>query len=75
MTTATHTDETTGRTYTAELTGTTVEITEGGVWAGTGRWDGSEIQDCAAILGGSQDAAERIYEGLSEGLEEATAED
>jgi hypothetical protein len=43
-----------------------ITIYADGVWAGEGKLMGGTIEDCAAILGGSQDAAEAIYERIED---------
>lgn len=40
------------------LDGGAVTITVGGVWAGSGRWTGSRVEDCAVDLG--EDVWEQI---------------
>jgi hypothetical protein len=44
----------------------TITIYADNVWAGNGRLVGGSIVDCAAILGGTQDAADSIYEAIEE---------
>lgn len=49
-----------------------VEISADGVIAGCGTYSSEDgITDCDAILGGSQDAADRIYAALTDALDEA----
>lgn len=47
-----------------------ISILANGIWAGDGYLVGGIIEDCAAILGGSQDAAEAIYERIEDEIAE-----
>lgn len=47
-----------GVEYTAKIDGGKVVISAGGVWAGNGRWNGHQIEDCGADLG------DAVYEAL-----------
>lgn len=49
---------------------TTIEILADRVWAGKGKLVNGVIEDCAAILGGSQDAAEAAYEEIERAIED-----
>jgi hypothetical protein len=54
-----------GVEYTAQIDGEKVIISAGGVWAGNGRWNGHQVEDCAADLG---DAA---YEAIDAAIRNA----
>lgn len=54
-----------GVEYTAQIDGGKVIISAGGVWAGNGRWNGHQVEDCAADLG---DAA---YEAIDAAIRNA----
>lgn len=43
-----------------------------GAWAGTGKWNGQMIEDCAAHLGADDDETQAIYARLEEGLADAS---
>lgn len=47
---------------------TKITIYADNVFAGTGRLVGGIIEDCPAILGGSQDACEKIYEAIEDAI-------
>lgn len=46
-----------------------ISITVDGNWAGDGIIRNGTIEDCAAILGGSQDEADRLYAEIEEAIE------
>ena len=46
-----------------------IDIYADGVWAGSGRLVGGVIVDCSAILGGSQDSAEAIFDRIEEEID------
>lgn len=55
--------------WTADVDGTTVEIfSPDETYAGSGRWNGASIEDCAAVLGSDQDDSDRIYSGLDKAI-------
>jgi hypothetical protein len=45
-----------------------ISISVDGVWGGTGWLNDGVIEDCAAVLGGSQDESDRIYESIEEAI-------
>lgn len=45
-----------------------ISIYANGVWAGEGRFLGGKIVDCPAVLGGSQDASDEIYESIEDAI-------
>ena len=47
---------------------TKISITADGVWAGDGVMRDGHVEDCSAILGGSQDDADRIYEAIDDAI-------
>lgn len=64
-----------------KVTSYDISISEDNIWAGQGVYDHSEgvnengqgvvsgnIRDCAAILGGSQDEAEKIYAAMEDAI-------
>ena len=61
---------------TTKTTSYEISIDADGIWAGSGIYDHNEseatvsgsIRDCAAILGGSQDKAEEIYEAIEDAI-------
>ncbi len=58
------------------ITSYNISITADNVWAGNGIYDhtnngdtvSGNIRDCAAVLGGSQDKAEEIYEAIEDAI-------
>jgi hypothetical protein len=50
-----------------------ISISADGIWAGSGIYEDGNIRDCAAILGGSQDDAETIYEMIEDAITEMDA--
>lgn len=55
-----------------------ISISANGIWAGDGKYDHRDngqtvtgsIRDCSAILGGTQDKAEEIYEAIEDAITE-----
>ena len=45
-----------------------VDISQDGIWAGAGRLRAFGVEDCAAVLCGSQEAAEEAYEAIDNEL-------
>ena len=56
-----------GVEYAAVVESGKVVVAAGGMWAGSGRWNGDHIEDCGAELGDS------VYEALDAALREAGA--
>jgi len=51
------------------LTAMKISIAENGIWAGTGVLRDGIIEDCPAILGDSQDMAEKVYEAIEDAID------
>jgi hypothetical protein len=47
-----------------------ISIAVDGVWAGSGVLRDGEIADCAAVLGGSQEESDRIYDAIQSAIED-----
>lgn len=54
-------------------TGRKIQIFADNAWAGDGKLINGTIEDCAAILGGSQDAADDAYAAIEEAIEAGEA--
>jgi hypothetical protein len=61
-------------TYSATVEGERISISQDGHWAGNGRYVDGQIVDCAATLGGSDDASEEAYAAIADALDEAAGE-
>ena len=66
----------TARNYTATLdcaTGRVSIADDNNVWVGDGQWNGNAIVGRPAVLGGSLDTSDEIYDELASALSEAVA--
>jgi hypothetical protein len=66
----------TARNYTATLDRATGRVSiadDNNMWAGDGQWNGNAIVDCPAVLGGSLDTSDEIYDELDSALSDAVA--
>ena len=59
--------------YTVDIdTDGSLSISQDGHWAGSGRWNGRAIEDCAAHLGsGDNDESLAIYDNLDDAISAA----